>query len=52
MIRIVVEVDVTSDYAIGAKELLMMAIEKAGVGRVVEIKDMDPPKQTQIEMGW
>lgn len=50
MIRIVVEVDVTSDCAIGAKELLMMAIEKAGVGRVVEIKDLDPPRQ--MEMGW
>lgn len=50
MIRIVVDVDVTSDYAIGAKEVLMMATEKAGVGRVVEIKDMDPPKQ--MEMRW
>ena len=50
MLRIIVEVDAEEDAAIGVKELLAAAIERAGIVRIVEIKVMDQPEQ--MRMGW
>lgn len=48
MLRIIVEVDAEEDAAIGVKELLAAALERVGIARIVQIKEVGQPQQVKL----